>query len=103
MFPIALILGALWGGIWALTLQTTAIGQFLARRRTWITVVIGVAGDLLILLAIIPFDAWWQVCLIFASSAVAIVYRSQVNEFADQKEELVALQDQTRKQDHLES
>lgn len=85
MLFFRLFLAALWGVILALFLQHTATGRFLALRRTWITVVIGVGVDLLILLTVIPFDTWLNVCAIIASSSLGVIARSLSNEHADDR------------------
>lgn len=81
MLPFYLLLALIWGAIWAAFLQFVPLGKFLARHRTWFTVVIGVGGDMLILLAIIPFDVWLLVVLVVGLSSVFIITRSLYNEF----------------------
>ena len=90
MIIMACILAAVWGAIWAVILQYTAWGQFLAVRRTWLTVVIGFGVDLLILLAILPVTVWLQVGAIIAASSVGIIARSLANEWQDHSEQLEA-------------
>jgi hypothetical protein len=71
------ILAALfWGIIWASFLQFTRQGEFLAERRTWITVVIGVGVDLLIAY---PGD-WYVITLVIIVSSIGIIFRSLWNE-----------------------
>jgi hypothetical protein len=79
---LAIILGAVWGAVWALFLQTYA-GRFLAARFTWLAVVVGVGVDLLIALLIVPLETWLEVAAIIAASAVAIIGRSLWNEWRD--------------------
>lgn len=70
-------LGALvWGILFAVFLQYNRMGQFIADKRTWIAVVLGVGGDLLIG----AWAAWWELWLIVALSSVGIVARSLINE-----------------------
>lgn len=78
----------LWGAIWAAFLQLNQFGRFLAQRRTWLTVVGGVGGDLIILLFAIPFQAWIRVFLVIALSSVGIIYRSLNNELGETLEEI---------------
>lgn len=74
---IARVLAAFsWGVGWAAFLQFNRQGQFLAERRTWITVVIGVGLDLLIAY---PGD-WWTVVLIISFSSLGVIFRSLWNE-----------------------
>lgn len=85
-----------WGALWALALQLTAIGRWIAIRRTWIAVVVGVGGDLIIALAAIPWEYWRDLAIIVACSAIPIVARSLINEHRETQEELDALADQAR-------
>lgn len=80
MLPFWLLLALIWGGIWAAILQWSGIGQFIARKRTWFSVVIGIGVDLLIMLAVIPFDVWVSVVSVIALSSVFIILRSLYNE-----------------------
>lgn len=86
MYLLAVILSFFWGGIWAAVLQFTPIGQFLAVRRTWITVVTGVGVDLLLMLLFLPIQAWIQVAGIIAASSLLIIARSLYNELHDEQE-----------------
>lgn len=86
MFVLACILAFFWGGIWAAFLQFTRAGQFLAAKRTWITVVVGLGLDLLILLLVLPWQIWLQVFFVIVFSAVLIILRSLVNEYRENEE-----------------
>lgn len=101
MLPFALLLAAIWGVIWALILQFTKLGAFLATRRTWFSVVVGVGGDLLIALIITPFDIWWNIVLIVLLSSLGIIYRSLQNELSDQLRAIDIVQNETGQQDDL--
>lgn len=70
-------LGALiFGIIYSLCLEFTEKGQFIAEKRTWLSVVIGVGVDLLI-----GFRAdYAAICLVIAFSSVGIIARSLINE-----------------------
>ena len=83
---LCLILALVWGGIWAATLQWTTWGRFLAARRAWLAVVVGVGVDLLILLALLPILVWLSVCAVIGASAVGIVIRSIGNEWGEHAE-----------------
>jgi hypothetical protein len=78
----------MWGIIWALVLQLTTWGQFLALKRTWLTVVIGLGVDLLILFPLLPLDRWLLVLAVIALSSIGIIARSLYNEYADHRAEL---------------
>ena len=80
MNGLEFFLAVFWGFLWAATLQFTRLGQFLARRRAWVTVVVGVGGDLAIALFVVPWDAWWRVALIVVASSAGIIFRSLWNE-----------------------
>lgn len=78
----------IWGAILSAFLQFNQMGRFLAQKRTWITVVIGVGVDLIILLFIIPFRTWVKVTSIIVLSSVPIIFRSLSNELAETLEEM---------------
>jgi len=86
MTLFALFLALIWGVVWAVILQFTRMGQFLVHQRTWITVVIGVGGDLVIAAVCVPFDGWWRVAAIVVLSSVGIIARSLINEWGDVQE-----------------
>jgi hypothetical protein len=70
-------LGALWWGIGlACWLQFSRMGRFMAKERTWISVVVGVGGDLLLGIG----ADWWVMWLVVALSSVGIIARSLINE-----------------------
>ena len=77
-----IILGGVWGLVWALALQTFP-GRFLAARFTWLTVVVGIGVDLLIALLVVPLDYWLPLASIVGASSVSIIGRSLFNEFRD--------------------
>ena len=77
------ILALIWGAIWALFLQLHPWGQWLAIKRTWITVVIGVGADLALLLLVLDINTWSTVTAIVAASSIGIIVRSLYNEHAD--------------------
>jgi hypothetical protein len=91
MVWIALILGFIWGAIWAAVLQWMPLGQFLARKRTWLTVVIGVGMDLLIMRLVVCWEVWLEIAGIVAASSVAIIGRSLWNELQETNEVLDVL------------
>lgn len=74
------VLGAVWGAVWAMCLQWTPWGRWLAIKRTWLAVVVGVGMDLLILLLALPLAQWLLVCTVMAASSVGIIVRSLANE-----------------------
>ena len=77
------ILALIWGAIWALFLQIHPWGQWLAIKRTWLTVVIGVGADLALLLLVLDIHTWSTVTAIVAASSIGIIARSLYNEHAD--------------------
>jgi hypothetical protein len=78
----------MWGIIWALVLQLTTWGQFLALKRTWLTVVIGLGVDLLILYPLLPLDRWLLALAVIALSSLGIIFRSLYNEYTDHRADL---------------
>jgi hypothetical protein len=85
MLFLALILASFWGVLWAIFIQCTTYGRYLALRRTWLTVVVGVGVDLLIMLFVVPLTVWLLVCAIIAASSVGIIARSLYNELRDEQ------------------
>jgi len=77
------LLAIFWGFFWAFVLQTTAFGRWLVIKRTWLTVVIGVGVDGLLLLPVVPFAAWLKMLAVVSLSAVGIIARSLVNELTE--------------------
>jgi len=73
---LRVFIAVLWGTIWALLLQHTRQGQFLAEQRTWLTVVIGIGVDMMIAYA----ADWWTVSLVLFASSVPVIARSLLNE-----------------------
>lgn len=103
MVYFALFLALIWGGIWAAFLQFVPLGRFLAQKRTWITVVIGVGVDLLIILMVVPWEYWKLFALVIAFSSIGIILRSLANEWDESKEVFNALKNTISEQDDLGS
>jgi len=82
--------GTFWqwcgGGIWAAILQWTQIGRFLALRRTWLTVVIGVGVTLLIALPILGLVEWFKLLALFGLASLGIILRSVWNEWQEMED-----------------
>jgi len=76
----AICFALVWGGLWALFLQWNPWGQWLAVKRTWLAVVIGVGVDLAILLLVLEWPAWANVAAVIAASSVGVIVRSLYNE-----------------------
>jgi hypothetical protein len=83
---LVILLAAIWGGIWAAFIQFVPLGRFLAQKRTWITVVVGVGVDLAIAKLIIPWEYWKWMGLIIGASSLAIILRSLINEWGEWRE-----------------
>lgn len=62
------------------------MGQFLAQKRTWLTVVIGVGVDTLLLLPVIPKRAWVKLLAVLGLSSIPIILRSLINELTETNE-----------------
>lgn len=80
------VLAGIWGVSLALVLQKTDFGRFLADRRTWVTVVVGVAGNLVIMRPLLSEETWGQVFNIFALSSIGVVARSLWKEIQFEEE-----------------
>jgi hypothetical protein len=91
MIILAAILALVWGGIWAVVLQRTALGHYLARRRTWITVVVGVGVDIVIMRLALSWEELAVVFIVVAASSTGVIARSLVNEMAEDRGVLDAI------------
>ena len=80
---LGIVLAVVWGAVWASVLQWTRFGQWLALKRTWITVVIGVGVDGAIALLVTPVTIWLHIAAIVAASSVGIIARAWVNEHSE--------------------
>ena len=96
LVSILAILAILWGAVWAIVLQFVPIGQFLASKRKWVTVVVGVGVDLLLALPITPFQYWWPIALIIVLSSLGIIYRSLHNEQTGESPEKIRLKNKVQ-------
>ena len=76
----AVLLAALWGALWALFLQAHPWGRWMAIKRTWLTVVVGVGVDLIILILVLDWQTWATVAAVIAASSLGIIVRSLYNE-----------------------
>lgn len=77
---VAVFLALVWGALWALFLQLHPWGCWLAIKRTWLTVVIGVGVDLVILLLVLDPQTWTSVAGVIAASSIGVIVRSLYNE-----------------------
>jgi hypothetical protein len=75
-----IFLGAVWGVVWACFMQFTAIGWLVSTKQTWLGVVIGCGGNLIILAMFMPLDQWIMLGAVFAASAVPVAMRSLHNQ-----------------------
>ena len=80
-----LCLAAVWGGVWAAALEFTSWGRWLAVRRTWITVVIGVGGVGLVALLVVDFSTWLRLAGLMSASSLGIIARSLLHEFREDR------------------
>lgn len=78
MVQFVLLLGVIWGLIIAGLIEFTSLGRWIAERMTWLSVVAGVGGDLLLLLLLMDGQGrvmWWQVVALVALSSLGVIYR----------------------------
>lgn len=74
----------IFGLIYAWFLSFTAFGRWLALKRTWITVVIGVGCDLLLVRPVVRCsDDWHRFLFIIGSSSLPIIARSLLIELTE--------------------
>lgn len=86
--PYLYVAALAWGLLWGATLQFTAVGQWLAARRTWVTVVIGVGVDLLLFLPFLSPAQWIAALAIVTFSSIGVIARSLANEHTEDDEQL---------------
>lgn len=77
---ICYLVALIFGGTWAAILQFTEFGRYLADRRTYLTVVVGVGGCLAIFRPLTDSKTWERILNIFTLAAIGIVARSLRNE-----------------------
>lgn len=99
MSPLPYLLALIWGILWALLLQRSPWCAFLATKRTWITVVIGVGVDHIIALLLLrstsdAVQMWYRTAIIITLSSLGIIARSLYNEWTQEQETLDALKRQ---------
>jgi hypothetical protein len=75
----ACLAALIWGAIWAAFHQFIPTGRYVNRKQTWLTVVSGCAGNLLITLFAVDFSAWLVVMAVFAFSSVFVGIRAVYN------------------------
>lgn len=78
------ILAFFWGVFWASVLQFTQFGRWMALKRTYWTVIIGVGVDGLLLLPLVPFSDWLKMLAVVALSSLGIISRSLINELNEE-------------------
>lgn len=83
-FVIALFLAVFWGLAWAAILQFTSWGRWLALRRTWVSVVIGVGVDMLILGFVLSLADWLRLVAVIVLSSIGLIGRSLYNEHREE-------------------
>ena len=68
-----------WGLAWALFLQFTDVGRYLAQHETWITVVVGNGAVLGIALLVLPWQTVETLFWLFAAAGLPIIGRALIN------------------------
>ena len=96
MTTLPYILATIWGVFWALLLQYSQPCAFLAAKRTWITVVIGIGVDHALAYMLIEQAAdaramWARTLALIACSSIGIIARSLWNEWTNERETLRVL------------
>lgn len=79
-FILAAFLACFWGIVLACLLQFTKRGRWLAAKRTYIAVIIGVGVDLLLMLYFLSITQWLQVVVVVTVSGIGLIARSIYNE-----------------------
>lgn len=86
MLFAVLLLALSWGIIWTCALQFSPPGRYLATRRTWLTVVIGIGVDVLILALLLDLAEILRVAAVIGCSSIGIIARSLWNEWREHLE-----------------
>ena len=86
MLLSACLVGALWGVGYGMFLWLSPVGRWLRLRRTWLSVVIGVGMDLLIVLMAVDVAAWLVMVGVVASSGLGVVAMALGGEYEDHRE-----------------
>jgi len=79
-----------WGIIWAVFHHFTPVGWFILTKQTWLAVVIGCGGNLLIGYPFMERESWLRIAQIFAGSAIAVGFRSLAHQASNQQKEVDA-------------
>lgn len=90
-------LAFVWGAVWASFLQFNRFGRWLALKRTWLTVVVGVGVDLLIVHRLVSTEAWARIVRVIAWSSLPIILRSLLNELSEALEVFSGFKNPDRK------
>lgn len=90
MTRFAYFLALFWGILWAALLQWTQFGRWLAHRRTWLAVVIGVGVDLMLALPLLPLELWRRLLTIIGLSSLGVIARSLLNELGEERDAIRA-------------
>lgn len=77
------LLAVCWGITWACVLQFTAWGRWAAARRTWLTVLIGVAGTLACAFVAVDWLTVLGFVWLFGMSGFPIIIRSHLKEWLE--------------------
>jgi hypothetical protein len=81
-----MILGVVWGGVWATWLHLHPTGKWMRRKRTWLTVVVGVGVDFFIAFCFVPWECFWPVAAIVGLSGIPIIAWCLGNEQREDEE-----------------
>lgn len=78
MLAFVLLSAFVWGVCVACFLHFTNLGKFIALHLTWLSVALGMGGDLLLLLLLLDDTGrvlWWQAVATIALSSIAVSVR----------------------------
>jgi len=85
-FVCIFVLSLVWGIGYALLLTLWDLAHYLADRRPWITVIAGVAVQVLILRIPGSCTEWWWLYPCFAASGGPLVLRSLILEYHEEQQ-----------------
>ena len=80
---LALILAVIWGALYALSLQRTRPGRFLAARLTWLSVVISNGVNIVLCRLFVSGEEGLLLVGVFALSGMPVIAHSLSNGLRD--------------------
>ena len=81
IFYKSFVISAIWGALWALFIHKTRVGRWLRLYRTWVTVVIGVGVDIVIVGWLWSWTVAQPALIALVGSGIPIIFASLLLEY----------------------